>query len=1137
VNWHRGFKRQLKRHLGVEIDAIEPWLVRLDALSGEVPAELKSLLQGLPKLFEQVSSSYDQYERDLDLRTRSLMISSEEMSVVNQRLRQELLGREHAIESLRTAVRNLLPEQVGLQAVEADDSLEALADLLRELVLQRERSRAELDNQQFALDQHAIVSVADGQGTITYANDLFCAISGYSREELIGQNHRLIKSSQHPPEFYAGLWEAISSGQVWKGEMCNRAKSGALYWVAATIVPSLDEAGLPYRYTAIRTDITQRKMVEQSLAEAASRLELATSSAGIGVWGWDRASHSISIDAQMAQMFGLDSGSFAGDIGEMIKWVHPEDQPRVSEEFSQAISAHRPLRNEFRVLRPGDEVRYLRSAASPSYGPDGRLSNMIGVNFDITGLRMAELRMREAKEAAESANRSKSEFLANMSHEIRTPMNAMLGMSHLLLQTSLERKQIDYVEKIRHSGQHLLGLINDILDFSKVEAGKLDVEHIEMDLDKVLDNVANLVGQKALVKDLELLFDVAPDVPTQLIGDPLRVGQVLINYANNAVKFTERGEVTIRVRKLSETDKDVVLHLSVNDTGIGLSEDQAARLFQSFQQADASTTRKYGGTGLGLAISKRLAELMGGDVGVSSRLGEGSEFWFTARLGKSQRVRALNLPEPDLRGKRMLVADDNLRARELLGQLLESLSFEAQTCASGEEALELVQQADKSGNPFEMAFLDWRMPGLSGNEVASRLGAMSLLRPPRTVLLCAHGQDAAHLSDSNDRVDAVLSKPLNHSTVFDTVMQLLGRMPLRKTRILPGDGGAKGLPSLKGAKVLLVEDNDINQEVAAGMLRHAGLFVDIAGNGQIAVEKIQQATYDLVLMDMQMPVMDGVTATRHIRALPGLKQVPIVAMTANARSSDREACLAAGMVDFVVKPIDPEALEQALLRWITPGSATLSSPGESAVILGGPSVLSIEGLDVSQGLRRAIGNIPLYLSLLRKFVDGQGSVASDISTEVQSQDWARAELLCHTLKGVACNIGAGGIHRLAQHLEIALNEPDERGHALNLCTDLAVQLEALTRRIEAELSPVSAAPTPRTPAKPAPADPSQTREVCLRLATLLADDDPEAADWMETHETLLRQHLGPHWRALEQGIKGFDFPLALQSLQEAGLTQ
>jgi len=527
--------------------------------------------------------------------------------------------------------------------------------------------------------------------------------------------------------------------------------------------------------------------------------------------------------------------------------------------------------------------------------------------------------LRDAKNLAEEATHAKSQFLANMSHEIRTPMNAMLGMTQLALKGRLEARQRDYLEKSLKAGRHLLGVLNDILDFSKIEAGKLSIENVDFELDQVLSNIGDLINEKASAKGLELVIDVDDKVPKTLVGDPLRLGQILVNFANNAVKFTQTGEVAIVIGIKEERADEVVLHCSVTDTGIGLSPEQCEQLFQSFQQADASTTRNFGGTGLGLAISKHLAQLMNGEVGVQSRLGHGSTFWFTATLRKSLlQPRPLQLDD-SLIGLKVLIVDDSEHARTVMASMLTNMKFTVTEANSGSSALRQLEDANARGQAFDVVVLDWQMPEMDGIELARRISQMPLARPPAMLLVTAFNREEVIAGARAAGVKDVLVKPVNPSLMFDALIGLLGQGLLSKSTggiARPDDRTPDD--SVRGARVLLVEDNAANQEVAVGLLELRGVAVDVAANGEIALGMLRQSSerrWDVVFMDMQMPVMDGITATREIRKIGRYRSLPIIAMTANALKGDREKCLQAGMNDHVAKPIDEREMFAALARW------------------------------------------------------------------------------------------------------------------------------------------------------------------------------------------------------------------------------
>ena len=739
-----------------------------------------------------------------------------------------------------------------------------------------------------------------------------------------------------------------------------------------------------------------------------------------------------------------------------------------------------------------------------------------------------------ANAAAKQASHAKSEFLANMSHEIRTPMNAIIGMAHLALKTRMDARQLNYVQKIEQSGRHLLGLINDILDFSRIEAGKLTVERVEFDLATVLDDTVNLVQQKASAKGLEMVVDIAPDVPWALVGDPLRLSQIIINYCNNAVKFTEHGDIVLHIRKLEETPNGVLLKFGVRDSGIGLTQEQISRLFSSFSQADASTTRRYGGSGLGLAITKRLADLMQGEVGVVSEPDKGSDFWFTAWLGKSATARVL-LPCAERFGARMLVVDDHESARLILVDLLTSMRFSVDAVASGHVAVAAVQQAQAAGQPYAWVFLDWQMPDMDGVATARAIGRLQLAQPPRQVLVTAFDRSEALQQAAQVGIGEVLVKPVNASSLLDTIMQTRrSAQAVQREASTPDD--MTGMQRLSGAHILLVEDNEINQEVAVGLLERLNAQVDVAGNGQVALELVQQRHYDIVLMDMQMPVLDGVAATQAIRKLPQFDALPIVALTANAMQQDLDRCRAAGMVDCVTKPIEPAQLSRVLLKWIAPreGLGTpLPAHASAAEDAPPPAFLApIDGLDMARGLRQMMGKQSLYQSMLAKFVAGQGDAVARIAAALP-QDWADAERQAHTLRGLAGSIGATALQQQVRVLEQAIRARKPGTEFTLLLAQVQEVLAPLVQALAAQLSQPDAIAQQAVGNAAAPFDEMQFQNVCARLADLLADDDSEASDWWHRHAALLRAGLHVRARPIEQALERYDFMVALDILGKA----
>ncbi|WP_374315429.1 response regulator [Aquabacterium sp.] len=904
-------------------------------------------------------------------------------------------------------------------------------------------------------------------------------------------------------------------------------------WIRCDSTPTISAHGATI-YNGYWLDVTERRQIEQ-------RSNAVFEHAPLGFMFCDTQARILRCNPRAVELF--QAGSEQALLG--LRPPMPPLSPVLQAEGTTSESQADDILGRIATTGQAETFEWLhtRFDGSAFYAEvvlipleqDGQ-QQLCAILQDITARKQAEADMRDARHAAEAAALAKSNFLANMSHEIRTPMNAVMGMTHLALLDELPARARNYVDKAHRAAGNLLQILNDVLDVSKIESGKLELETADFQLEQVISNMADVLGVRAEEKGLELLFTADPDIPTALVGDPMRLGQVLINLGTNAIKFTERGEVIIGVEVRRLDPRHVELHFWVRDTGIGIEPDLLTRLFEPFTQGDSSTTRQYGGTGLGLTISRQLVRMMNGDVWVESQVGKGTTVHFTARFGMQDHAGARRaLLATELRGKRVLLVDDNATALDILGHMMRRLGLDVETALSGEAALHRIDQASRESKPHHLLVTDWKMPGMDGIAFARRALDLPPEHRPCVLLVTAFGREEALRAAEGVGLAGVLTKPVTPSTLLDSVSKALGQHHHLPAAINQGPQVfEKAKRQLAGARLLLVEDQPMNRDLACDLLERAGIQVVTAHNGMEALDRLEHnGPFDGVLMDCQMPVMDGYTATQRIRASQQWATLPVIAMTASAMASDRERVLACGMNDHITKPLDLAQMFAIMARWIIPARPAV--PVASGPDLPPPQALQppfiardahLAVLDTVDGLTRCMGNLDLYRRLLKGFDKTQQDFGDQMASALAEGRLDDAARHAHTLKGLAGNIGAAKLQQQAALLEThLLSTPDEPVEPV--LHDTLTALQAVRQDIQALISQADSSPAPNATADAALPDDEVLHSQWQRLAALIDDDDAQSLELM--------QDILQHWRMLEgvavvqtlfQHLSRYDFDAA-----------
>lgn len=936
------------------------------------------------------------------------------------------------------------------------------------------------------------IITVDERGAIRSFNSAGERVFGYAASEIIGQNIRMLVPPPHLDAYneYIMQFKGESGVATAECELSGLRKDGSSF--PAHVSTGAMRLGGALHFVSVITDISRQKKARSELADARDQLLLAADIAELGIWSWDLATDKLHWNARMFEIYQyppqlLDNGLH---YEHWRRRIHAEDVEGVDAGLRAVAAGDADALPPFRIVLPDGTTRRIQSGLRVQRDAHGKPLSMTGVNYDITDQYELEFHLRNAKEQADAASAAKSSFLANMSHEIRTPMNAVLGMLHLVQSTALNLRQQDYIGKAEMAARSLLNLLNDILDYSKIEAGKLQLDIHPFEPEKLLEELGVVLSGNQGPKDVEVLFDLDPAVPDVLIGDGFRLQQVLINLAGNALKFTSSGEIVVGMHLL-DSSRDAAgetarVRISVSDSGIGISAEQLERIFEGFTQAEASTSRRYGGSGLGLVICKRLVGMMGGRIDVESRVGEGSRFWFDITLGIERAAVVMPDESPVLEhGARILIADDNAIAREILSRTVRALGWQADVVTSGIEAVERIGDAARSDAPYDIALLDWRMPGLDGLNAARLIGTMKGRAPaPLVLLVTAFGRET--LRESQDEGSApfagFLTKPVTPKQLVNAIRAALPGPGGSKSSHAPAQGHAASVRRLAGMTLLVVEDNALNRQVAEGLLLAEGAHVTLAEGGREGVERVCMGDmhFDAVLMDVQMPDLDGLEATRLIRADSRFAALPIIAMTANASGADRERCLEAGMNDHVGKPIDVERLV-AVLRSQAPVE-TASEPGAAFTMTTTTTIESRGSI-----IARFGGNLDLIHQVVGDFGAQAEAQLARLAGRLADHDANGAASVLHAIKGSAGTVGAIALAQLASQFESDLLNRDDDDRALaSIRAGLPRMQQLLASSVDQLTQAFEHAPPPsHAPAQPEPLDEQDWRARLTAIVNLL----------------------------------------------------